>query len=95
MKKGENTVKFKDLTECPFCGFDEYYGKYYTYGTIRMYSHYDGKFQSVSNADMYESLTTRNDSGRMYCGNCDRYIGNIYTDKISSAAEKVFLKKER
>ena len=86
-KEGEN-MNFKDLTECPFCGYDKYYGKYFTYGTVHMYSKYDGKFQSSANSEAYDNLITRKDSGRMYCGNCNRYIGNIYTDKISSAAEK-------
>ena len=86
-KEGEN-MNFKDLTECPFCGYDEYYGKYFTYGTVHMYSKYDGKFQSSANSEAYDNLITRKDSGRMYCGDCNRYLGNIYTNELSKSAER-------
>ena len=81
-------MQFKELTECPFCGHDEYYGKYFTYGTVRMHSKYDGKFETPTNAEAYDYLQTRTDSGRMYCGNCHKYLGNIYTNEIGKSAEK-------
>ena len=81
-------MNFKDLTECPFCGYDEYYQRAYTYGTIHLHSKYDGKFDTITNSDMYEGLQTRNESGRIYCGSCNKYLGNIFTNKLGKAAEK-------
>lgn len=36
-------MKFSELTECPFCGYDEFYTTGYVYGTIRCRSRFDGK----------------------------------------------------
>lgn len=33
--------KFIELTECPFCGCDEFYTKQYVYGTLRYASNTD------------------------------------------------------
>ena len=35
-------MKFSDLTECPFCGFSEYYTKEYVYGVLRYNACFDG-----------------------------------------------------
>ena len=82
-------MKLSELSCCPFCEIgDEYYEKIRTYGTIRTYSKYDGKFETPSNSEMYDNLQTEKGTGRVYCGHCNRYIGNYITDKLSKSAER-------
>lgn len=82
-------MKFSELKECPFCGFDEYYTKEYTYGTVCYGERFDG--EEAHNEDMYAGLLTKNYSGRCYCRNCGEYLGNKTTDTLSKRAEKSFL----
>lgn len=86
-------MKFSDLQACPFCHGDEYYEEYRVHGTVRHYSEYDGEFESLSNADMYDSLESTV-SGKIYCADCHKYLGNYITDTIGKAAEKKLATKK-
>lgn len=84
-------MKFKELTECPFCGSDEFYTTQYVYGTLRYKERYDGK--EAENEQLYDGLNTKNYSGRTYCANCEKYLGNKESNVLSKSAEKAL--KER
>lgn len=73
-------MKFSELDCCPFCGHDEYYTKQYVYGSLRCNERFDG--QEAENGEMYESLNCGNFSGRAYCSNCDRYLGNVVKNTV-------------
>ena len=79
-------MKFSDLQCCPFCGHDEYYTKEYWYGTIYYGERFDGK--EAHNENMYDSLNYKNHSGRTYCRNCNKYLGNKISNNLSKAAQK-------
>lgn len=70
------------LKECPFCGCKIFYTKYRVEGTSVYRFRNDGK--EVDNEDMYSCL---NQTGgkRVYCNNCNSYLGNAETNKISSS----------
>ena len=78
-------MKFKDLEACPFCGCDEFYEKQQTRGTIHYRIRFDGK--ETDNTDMYDGLITTY-SGRSYCENCNRYLGNYINDEVGKAAQR-------
>lgn len=86
-------MKLSELTCCPFCNEGtEYYECLYVSGSVRHYSGYDGKFNSITNAEMYDFLHNRT-SGRVYCENCNQYIGNYITDRLSRAAKEALKQK--
>lgn len=79
-------MKFSDLTECPFCGNDEFFTKQYVYGTLRYNERFDG--EETHNEELYDYLNTGKYSGRCYCNSCNAYLGNKETDIVSKAVEK-------
>lgn len=83
-------MKFSELTECPFCGCDEFYTTQYVYGTIRYNERYDG--EEAENAELYDGLNCKNYSGRAYCRNCNKYLGNRESNILSKAAEELLCK---
>lgn len=83
-------MKFSDLTECPFCGADEFYTTEYVYGTIRYKERFDGR--EAHNEQLYDSLSTKNYSGRTYCVSCNKYLGNREKDTVSKAVERSLMK---
>ena len=82
-------MKFNILKSCPFCGFDEYYEKQYAKGPVYYNMRFDG--EETHNEEMYERLQFIQ-SGRVYCGSCEKYLGNIFSDVIGKEAEKVYNK---
>ena len=80
-------MKFEKLTCCPFCGCDQFYEKQYARGTVIFRTRYDG--EETDNSEMYDSLTFES-SGRVYCDNynCNKYIGNRKTGKVSIEVQK-------
>ena len=83
--KGGKELKFSDLRECPFCGSDEFFEKQYAYGTILIRERFDG--QEADNSDLYDKLNFRY-SGRIYCSQCKRVLGNRIKDTVSKSVEK-------
>lgn len=79
-------MKFNELTECPFCGCDEFYTKEYVYGTLRYKERFDSK--ETHNEELYDGLHTKNYNGKAYCLNCDKYLGNRENNTLSKAANK-------
>ena len=80
-------MKLSDLTCCPFCEAETgYYENIYLHGSTHHYSGYDGEFNSSLNSEMFDSLLS-NYSGRVYCQECNKYIGNHFTDRLSKAAK--------
>ena len=78
-------MQFKDLEACPFCGCDEFYEKQQARGTINYRMRFDGK--ETDNSAMYDGLITLY-SGRVYCNDCSRYLGNYLKNIVSKLAEK-------
>ena len=85
-------MKFSELEECPICGCAEYYSKEYVYGTIRYIERFDE--EEAENGQLYDSLNTKNFSGRCYCSNCDSYLGNKINDTVSKLVEKALKESE-
>ena len=79
-------MKFSELKECPFCGYDEYYTKEYVYGNVRYGERFDG--EEAHNESMYDGLFSKRFNGRCYCRNCERYLGNKITDELSCMAKR-------
>ncbi len=86
-------MRFDDLDRCPFCGFGSFYEKQQVRGTItyRMNFTVEERYEA-DNTDMYNSLSSTN-SGRAYCDDCNRYIGNYITGVIGKEAERVLKEK--
>lgn len=84
-------VNFSSLTECPFCGCDEFYVRQHAKGTIKYYFSFNGS--EADNTDMYSTLSV-SEGKNVYCSQCNKFLGNRETKKISIPALKAFLKKE-
>ena len=76
-------MKFSDLTECPFCGNDEFYTKDYIQGPSWYFRRFDGK--EADNTEMYD-CTNHIQGKRAYCAKCNEYLGNIETDVLAKSA---------
>lgn len=75
-------MKFSELECCPFCGSEEYYTKQYVYGTLRYNERFDG--EEAENTELYDGLNCGNYSGRVYCRECDMYLGNKETNTVTT-----------
>lgn len=82
-------MKFKDLTACPFCKCEAFYTKQYATGVIRYKERFDGK--EADNSCMYDSLNLKYND-RAYCCNCDRLLGDVYSDTLSAQVLKALKK---
>ena len=78
-------MRFQDLEACPFCGCDEFYEKQQVRGTTTYRTRFDG--EEADNEDMYESLFTTS-SGRAYCCDCNKFLGNTKNNTVSKAAQR-------
>lgn len=84
------TMKLSDLEQCPFCGSDEYFTTEYVYGTLYYNERFDG--EETHNGELYDGLNSKNYSGRAYCCNCKKYLGNKKTNTVSTQVEKALRK---
>lgn len=78
-------MKFTELKCCPFCGSEEFYEKRYARGPVWYFSRFDGG--DADNSEMYSQLSYEG-SGRVYCAECDRYLGNSDRNTVSKAVER-------
>lgn len=78
-------MKFSKLEYCPFCGSEEVYEKRYARGPVWYQLRFDGK--EADNTEMYEGLSFEC-SGRVYCNECNKYLGNIDKNIVSAAVAK-------
>ncbi len=85
-------MKFSELQECPFCGYDEYYSKEYVFGNVFYGERFDG--EEAHNEQMYDGLRSKPFNGKCYCRNCCKYLGNKVDDTISKTAQKELNKSE-
>ena len=74
-------MKFSDLKRCPFCGCEEFYEKRYARGPVWYCMRFDG--EETNNSDMYSFLSYER-TGRVYCADCDRVLGNFETDTVAA-----------
>lgn len=80
-------MKFSELTECPFCGSDEYYTSTYMFGIVDCRVRFDG--EEAENGNMYESLSERRrKTERAYCVCCEKYLGDIEADTVGREAAR-------
>lgn len=78
-------MKFTDLKACPFCGSDTFYERQYAYGRIEYNSMFNGK--EAPNYEMYDGLY-HTYSGRCYCRECNKYLGNSEKNTVGKEAER-------
>ena len=78
-------MKFLKIKECPFCGCTTFYQKFQYRGRGIYFSNYDGS--DAENGDMYDYVNATT-TGRAYCAECDRYLGNAGSDVLGKQAEK-------
>lgn len=84
-------MKFSELEECPFCGYDEFYTNEYVFGSIRYAERFDGK--ESHNEELYDYLNTKNYNGRAYCRKCEKHLGNRETNVLSKKAQKALAER--
>ena len=67
--------KIIDLTECPFCNYDEYHViiTYSGRGCCN-YKYDPGKLEFVDNTELHTGVTYKEQKA-MYCSNCGKKIG--------------------
>lgn len=80
------SLKFSEMINCPFCGSEEYYERMTVKGISFYHSRFDG--EEAENTEMYDQLHFYG-SGRAYCSECGRYLGNRETNTVGKTAEKV------
>lgn len=85
-------MKFSDLDSCPFCDSKQFYEKQYAKGRIMYRMCFDG--MEADNSSMYDSLDYSY-SGRAYCDECKRYLGNYMTDVIGKKAYEEYKRKSQ
>ena len=79
-------MKFSELTHCPFCGSDEqYFQKELIHGYTRYYRCFNG--EEADNSQMYDTVSSHS-NGRVYCGDCGKYLGNIDTNTVGKVAAR-------
>ena len=84
-------MKFSDLKCCPFCGGEEFYERRRAVGPVTYYFRFDG--EEANNSEMYSCLSYSG-SGRVWCAECDSYLGNYETDVVGVRAERQYYLKE-
>lgn len=85
-------MKFTKLKCCPFCGSEEFYERRRAYGTVCYNMRFDGK--EADNSCMYDSLNY-SWNGKVWCAECDRYLGNQNENKVGVEAERAYKKQEK
>ena len=85
-------MKFSELTECPFCGNDEFYINERVKGITEFYQRFDG--EQADNTELYEGLEHTDLEGA-YCSYCKKYLGNQIKDTVGKEAERALKRKDR
>ncbi len=86
-------MKLEDLKVCPFCGSDEAYYRNYMQGpSIFRFSLAGDK--EVDNSTMFDTVTVTHTSERVYCGSCNKYLGNMFTGVLGKEAAKATKKHQ-
>ena len=67
-----------NITECPYCGHDEYYIKQYHSGYGTYYIRYDG--EETENGDIYCALNDKTVSKYAWCGCCHKRLFKLEGD---------------
>lgn len=83
-------MKFTELSCCPFCGCEEFFEKRWASGPVWYSMRFDGG--EGDNSEMYSALTYRG-TGRVYCVECDRYLGNVDTGEVSVKVARMIEKR--
>lgn len=60
------------ITECPYCGYDEFYYNQHMVGNGAMYVRYDG--EETDNGCMHETLRYTPIGKFAYCCNCHKRV---------------------
>lgn len=68
-------IESLSITECPYCGYDEYYIRYRYSGEGVYRYRFDG--EEVENGDMYDCLQDKVVGKFAYCCNCEKKIFRI------------------
>lgn len=71
-RSGEN------LSECPYCGSDEYYVITYYRGRGAYHFRFDGEM--ADNSQMYDCLSARMCT-TAFCGNCQKRLGTTVREQ--------------
>ena len=66
------------LTECPNCGYDEYYAKDWVAGSQEYATRFDGK--QAYNGEMWQGISTVRHGKIAYCSECRKPIARIETN---------------
>lgn len=85
-------MKFTDLTECPYCGSNEFYTKARYSGPIVYFERFNG--EKADNSGMYDFLTKITSGNNVWCAVCGEYLGNRGKNRVAAAAEKAMLQHE-
>ena len=84
-------MKFTDLQSCPFCGSEMYYEKQGVKGRIEFNSMFNG--EEAPNYELYDYIS-HTYTGRCYCRECNKYLGNNKKNIVGKEAERLILKSE-
>lgn len=84
-------MKFSDLKCCPFCGCEEFYERRRASGPVRYNMRFDG--DETDNSCMYDDLNY-SWNGKVWCVECDRYLGNQEKNTVGVEAERAYKKQE-
>lgn len=78
--------KFSELTKCPFCGHNTYFGKGKgRNGIITYITTYE---KGIEGAKIF--CKAKSDAnGKAYCEKCRNLIGNIYDNTVTIAADAI------
>ena len=79
-------MRFSELKCCPYCGGEEFYEKRYARGPVWFFMGFDGR--EADNTEMYSQLSYEG-SGRVYCAECDRYLGNPDRNTVAVAVSRL------
>lgn len=62
----------KKMTQCPYCGSEEYFIKQQASGRMLWRMRFDG--EEADNATYYESLNVENESDYAWCSKCGKRL---------------------
>lgn len=71
----------------PICGNDQYYQHIYVQGSGICHSCFDNS-DDADNIEMYSGLM-HTMGAKIYCNKCNKYLGNLNSNKLSIEAQKL------